>query len=57
MQLEPTINPPIHVAELAHLTDKLQLAVILQPHPTSKPMEESLHTAVQKYMDTVCGTQ
>ena len=57
-QLKPTANPPAHIAELAHLTDKLQqLALMLQPCPTSRPMEEPLHTAMQKYTDTLCTTQ
>ena len=48
----------MHISELAHVTNKLQqLTVTLQPYPTSRPMEEPLHTAMQKYTDTLCTTQ
>ena len=50
--------PLTHITELAHLTNKpQQLTITLQPLPTSRPVEEPLHTAMQKYMDTLCTTQ
>ena len=57
-QIGPTANPPTHIKELAHLTSKLQqLAMILQPHTTHRPVGEPLHTAIQKYTDTLFTTQ
>ena len=54
IQLEPTTNPSVHAEEMMHLTNKLQqLAVTLQLCPPSRPMEEPLHTAMQKYTDTL----
>ena len=48
----------MHIAELAYLTDKLQqLAIIFLPLLPSKPMKKPVHTAMQKYMDTLCTTQ
>ena len=53
-----TADSPLHIEELAHFTNKLQkLAITLQLHPTCRPMEESLNTAMQKYADTLCATQ
>ena len=49
-------NPPAHIEEIAHLTNKLQqLAITLQLHRTCRPVEESLQTAMQKYTDTSCA--
>ena len=57
-QLGPTANPPVHVEELAHLTNKLQqLAIMLQLCPPCMTVEEPLHTAMQKHTDTLCTTQ
>ena len=57
-KLKPTANTSAHIAGLAHITDKLQqLIITLQQLWTSRPMEEPLHTAMQKYMDTLCTTQ
>ena len=44
-QLGSTANPPMHVEKLAHFSYKLQqLAIILQPCPTSRPVVEPLHS-------------
>ena len=57
-KLEPTTNPPVHAEEFAQLSNKLQqLTVTLQPHPTPRHMEESLHPTMQKYTNTLCVTQ
>ena len=57
-QLEPTANPHAHAKELAQLTNKLQqLTLTLQLHPTPRPLEEPLHTAMQKCTDTLYTTQ
>ena len=57
-QFEPDAHPPTHMADLMQLTDKLQhLTMTLQPYPTPKPREESMHTTIQAYTDTLQTTQ
>ena len=47
-QLGRTMNTPAHTEELTHSTDKLQkLALALHPHPTDRPVDEPIHTAMQ----------
>ena len=52
--LEPTTNPHTNAEELAQLTNKLQqLTITLQQHPVPRPVEETLHLAMQKYTGTL----
>ena len=39
-----TTNPPTHIEELAHLTNKVQLAMMLQPCSPCRPVDKALHT-------------
>ena len=56
--MEPAIHPPTHMEELQQLTDRLQhFTMTLPPHPTPKPKEESMHTTMQAYTDTLHITQ
>ena len=55
--LDSAIHPPTPMADLTQLTDKLQhLTMILQPHPTTHPIEEPMHK-LSRLTDTLCTTQ
>ena len=55
--VSPTVLDERDEIILTNWPNKLQqMAVMIQPCPTSRPLEEPLHMAVQKYTNTLCAT-
>ena len=56
--LKSTTSKSTPMAELMHLTDKLQhLTVMLQPHSATQPSKKPVHKIMQHYTDTLCAMQ